>query len=151
MIEKGYTQIPNEALESIVKMKLNATQFKIIMTIWRYTFGFQRKEHHLSLTFISTAIQADKRQVQREMDKLEEMNVITQSEKTNKKGRLISFNHSTIGESTNGESTIGESTIGESTNITIGESTNNTIGESTNQERKKKTINKISAENSHHK
>jgi phage replication O-like protein O len=55
-IEKGHTRIANEILEHISKTNLNGTQIRIVMVIWRYTYGFQRKEHQLSNAFIAQAI-----------------------------------------------------------------------------------------------
>lgn len=142
-LENGYTRVANEILENIPKLKLNGTQCGIIAIVWRYTYGFQRKEHDLSLSFISEATGYDKRQVQRELKRLEEKNVIIQNIKSGSY-RKISFNKDfdswIFGKSTIGESTIGETTIGETTKTTIGESTNKNIGESTNQERKKENF-----------
>jgi phage replication O-like protein O len=55
-IEKGHTRIANEILEHISKTNLNGTQFRIVMVLWRYTYGFHRKEHPLSNAYISQAI-----------------------------------------------------------------------------------------------
>jgi phage replication O-like protein O len=62
-IEKGHTRIANEILEHISKTNLNGTQFRIVMVVWRYTYGFQRKEHDLSSAFISQAIGIKNRSV----------------------------------------------------------------------------------------
>ena len=55
-LENGYSPIANEILEQLCRQNLNGTQFRIIMVVWRYTYGFSRKEHELSETFISKAI-----------------------------------------------------------------------------------------------
>jgi phage replication O-like protein O len=139
--EDGYTAIANEILEQIAKVKLSPTQYRIIFIVWRYTYGFNRKEHELSLGFLSKATGCDKRQLQRELKDLEKMNVIKQNIK-NGKSRGISFNKHydkwvvkmDIGETTIGETTIGETDNGEIVNSTIGEIVKGAIGEIDNQE-----------------
>lgn len=75
--ENGYTPIANEILEKISQLPLNGSQYRILLIIWRFTYGFSRKEHELSLTFISTATNIHKQQVKRELDTLIEKKVIT--------------------------------------------------------------------------
>lgn len=144
-VENGFTRIANEILENMSKIKLSPTQYRLIFVIWRYTYGFLRTEHDMSLTFLAEATGCDKRQIQRELQRLQERKIIKQNIK-NGSYRKISFNKnytqwdSTIGETTNGNSTNGETTIGEIDNGGVGETTNGTIGETTNQERKNKEI-----------
>lgn len=132
-VGNGYTAIANEIFDHIAKIRLSPMQYRLIFVIWRYTYGFKRKEHNLSLSFLNQATGCDKRQIQRELKDLENRNIITQKI-INGIDRIIGFqkNH----ELWIGESTIGEMTNGESTNSTIGEMTNPPIGEMTNQEKK---------------
>lgn len=91
--ENGYTAIAHEILEQICKLPLNGTQFRIIMVVWRYTYGFSRKEHDLSLNFISKATDIHKQQVKRELDNLIDMNILTVvREASFNQNRIISFN-----------------------------------------------------------
>lgn len=150
--EKGFTKIADEILEAMARIKLSPTQYRVLFIVWRYTYGFNRKEHNLSLGFIAKATGCDKRQLQREIKKLEERNIIHQNIK-NGSYRIIKFNKNydewlseTIGETTIGEIDNGETTDGEITNTTIGETVNGTIGEIDNQDIQKtnlKTINNI--------
>lgn len=52
-IENGYTTIANEILDHLYKQPLNGTELKVVMCILRYTFGFRRKSHKLSASFIA--------------------------------------------------------------------------------------------------
>lgn len=131
--ENGYTAIANEILEQIAKVKLSPTQYRIIFIVWRYTYGFNRKEHDLSLGFLSKATGCDKRQLQRELKGLEEMNMIKQKI-VNGKSRKASFNKH-YDKWGIGKTTIGEIANGEIVNSTIGEIVNGAIGEIDNQER----------------
>lgn len=135
-IENGHTRIANEILERVSREKLNGTQLRILLVIWRYTYGFQRKKHRLSLTFISNAIGGDRRQIQRDLKVLADRKIIIQTIEGQE--REIGFNknyNEWISEVDKqkpndpslfdgiGEDAIGENTIGESTNSSVGKST----------------------------
>lgn len=136
-IENGHTRVANEIIEQISKEKLNGTQFRILLVVWRYTYGFQRKKHRLSLSFIANAIGGDKRQIQRDLKVLADRRIIFQT--IERQERVIGFNKNhnewtnEMSKNSHQEpdlfSSIGENAIGESTN---GENTNSTIGELTN-------------------
>lgn len=91
-IEDGYTRIANEILENIMKVSLNGTQFRIVMAVWRYTYGFQRKEHDLSLSFLSKATRASKSQVDRELSALIDRKIITVVGAGERGSRVVAFN-----------------------------------------------------------
>ena len=57
-LENGYTKIADQILENTAKLKLNGTQMRIILIVWRYTYGFNRKETDLSVTFLATSSEA---------------------------------------------------------------------------------------------
>ncbi|WP_262372680.1 replication protein [Sutcliffiella horikoshii] len=144
-LENGFTRIANDIFEQMAKTKLSPIQYRILFVIWRYTYGFNRKEHEFSLSFIGTATEYDQRQLQRELVKLEQRKIIVQKVKRGKP-RIISFNKN-HDEWLDNE-TIGSSTIGNSTKGTIGKVTKGTIGSSTKEERKnlKKNIKKNNKE-----
>ncbi|GKV66719.1 MULTISPECIES: replication protein [unclassified Sporosarcina] len=75
-IEEGYTRIANEILGEVMKLNLNGTQFRLVMAIWRYTYGFQRKGHEMSLSFLVEAISASRSQVTRELNALIDKRII---------------------------------------------------------------------------
>jgi len=74
--ENGYTPIANEILEHIIKEKLNGTQFRILIAVWRNTYGFNRKSHGISDVFLSKAIGVPRQQIAREIKPLIERNII---------------------------------------------------------------------------
>jgi len=91
--ENGYTPIANEILEKIAIQPLNGTQFRILLVVWRYTYGYSRKEHELSETFISRATSIHKKQIQRELMELINFRIITvEKQPTFNSSRIISFN-----------------------------------------------------------
>jgi phage replication O-like protein O len=140
-LEDGYTRTANELLERLMKIKLNGTQHNIIYCIIRNTYGFQRKSHAMSLTFISVAIEAHKDLVKRELDKLIECKIV----KVYKDGdythsREVGINknvsdwvvHSKpIGRQSTKQSTVGESVDQQSPNQSTP-----TVDQSVYQERK---------------
>lgn len=92
-LEDGYTRIANEILEQISKMPINGTQFRILMVIWRYTYGYNRKECEISSKFIAEASGLSERQVRRELKKLIDMNIIkVVKEATFTSPRILAFN-----------------------------------------------------------
>lgn len=92
-VEHGYSRIANEILEHIAKLKINGTQFRILMVIWRYTYGFHRKEHELSLTFIAEATELNRDQIKREINALIDSFVVNVvKEATFSTTRVIAFN-----------------------------------------------------------
>lgn len=140
-IENGnFTRISNELLEQLAKTNLNGTQFKIVMVIFRYTYGFNRKGHDLSVAFISNATNTTTRQIKRELNKLIEKRVITvYKEATFSTSRVIGLNKNYdewINEDSNQEN---DKTPGERLDTTPGEQKDTTPGERLDtQERKDK-------------
>lgn len=92
-IEKGYTRIANELIERIVQVGLNGTQYRIIMTIWRYTYGIKgQKSNELSVRFLSEKINANKRQTERELAVLMERNIVKTLGVGEKGARVLQVN-----------------------------------------------------------
>jgi len=92
-LEHGYTKIANEILERLALTKLSPTQFRLILVIWRYTYGFNRKDHAMSLSFLAEATGVHKQRIKQELDKLIESNIIIVTEEgTYSKSRKLAFN-----------------------------------------------------------
>ena len=92
-LENGFTRIADAILEKLAKTKLNGTQFRILMIVWRSTYGWQKKEHELSEGYLSKATGIHKQQIKRELKNLIEMEIIqVVKEPTFNSGRVLSFN-----------------------------------------------------------
>jgi phage replication O-like protein O len=89
--EQGYTPIAHEILEEIAKHRLNGTQFRIILIVWRYTYGFNRKEHAMSIGFLADALGIRKNRVETELNILLFRNILT-AKRNGNRARIISFN-----------------------------------------------------------
>lgn len=141
-IDNGnFTQLANVLLEKVSSAKLNGCQHAIILQVWRYTYGFKRKEHELSAGFLARATGYNQRQIQRDLIVLVERNIIIQRV-INGISRTLSFNKNfdkwdvTYGELADGEKAIGELTDGELAVIPTANKTGVTYGELADQERK---------------
>ncbi|WP_071649238.1 replication protein [Virgibacillus halodenitrificans] len=90
--KNGYTRIANELLDQIIKVNLNGTQFRLVMAVWRYTYGFQAKEKELSIRFLAEKTEANKRQVERELKSLIDKNIVITGDKGERGARMLSVN-----------------------------------------------------------
>ncbi|MDF9844178.1 MULTISPECIES: replication protein [unclassified Paenibacillus] len=92
-LDEPYTRIANEILEEVARRKFNGTQHSILLIVWRYTYGFNRKSHELSVTFLAEAIQSDPKGVKRELNRLLERKVLKITKVAHgNRSRMISFN-----------------------------------------------------------
>ncbi len=91
-----YTKIPNQILEQIINGKFNGTQFKLIMAVCRFTYGFQRDRAELSVSFLSEATGLNPRNIRREIETLTKRRIILAfSEQHGIKARTIGLNKDT--------------------------------------------------------
>jgi len=91
-LEDGYTRIANEILEQAAKHRFNGTQLRILLIVWRYTYGYKRKEAEFSLSFLAQAIGAARSQVDREVSALIERKVLEVVAGGAGRPRLLRFN-----------------------------------------------------------
>lgn len=90
--KNGYTRIANEILEQIMKTNLNGTQFRIVIAIWRYTYGFRRKVYEIPLSFLAKEINTKKSHVDKELDILIDRKIVTVIGIGQRRGRILAFN-----------------------------------------------------------
>lgn len=91
-LNNGHTRIANEIFEQMMKTNLNGTQFRLVLAIWRYTYGFQRKTNEMSISFLSKVIGANRTQINRELAALIDRNIIKVIEVGSKGARIMGFN-----------------------------------------------------------
>lgn len=92
-LENGYSKIANEMLEIIYGTSFNATQLKIILCVIRYTWGFNRKTHNFSISFLSNATGVSRRYISDELKKLIDTKVfIVIREHTSITSRILKLN-----------------------------------------------------------
>ncbi|WP_428909439.1 replication protein [Niallia sp. Krafla_26] len=88
----GFTRIANEILDQIIKTNFNGTQYRIVMAIWRYTYGFRRKEYEMPLSFLAEKMDTTKSHVDKELDVLIERKIISVHGVGPRRGRILGFN-----------------------------------------------------------
>jgi phage replication O-like protein O len=93
-IDSGeFTRIANILLEKTAKLHLNGTQYSIVLTIWRFTYGFQRCERDLSITFIANATGISGRAIKKELKILIDRNILLVTKESVGTGsRTLKFN-----------------------------------------------------------
>ncbi len=130
--ENGYTPIANELLEAIYSFSFNATQLKILMLVMRYTYGFSRKEHAISLNFISKGTGISRRYVSSELNILISAKVIIiAKEHTDTQARVLMLNKNYAEWDISGRKgqQVNNSSTGEVEQDTTGEVEQDTTGE----------------------
>lgn len=132
-VEHGYTRIANELLEAVARLEINATQFRILTVVWRYTYGFSRKDHSLSANFIAKATGIHKNRVAPDLARLIERNVLTEvAPPTFSSPRVIAFN-----KDHDCWLSADPLTVSKTAHSTVSESAHSTVSESAYQERNK--------------
>ena len=139
-LDNGYTRIANELLEIIPRLGFNGTQLSILIVVIRYTYGFQRKEHELSLSFLAKATKKHKMHIQKEIKNLIQMNILKElSVPTFNSSRVIGLNKDINSWELVKTLTVSDlDRVSQNSNTTVSELTNATVSELTNQERKDK-------------
>lgn len=136
--ENGSTDIANELLEIIYSSKFNGTELAIILCILRYTYGFHRKEHGLSITFIAKSINRHKLEISKYINELINKEVLIEYEKPSfSSPRQVGINKDYS--KWNTKQLVKLLTPSKTTNTTVSKITNTTVSKITNQETKNKT------------
>ncbi|ACT00261.1 replication protein [Paenibacillus sp. JDR-2] len=91
--ENGYTPIAHEILDEICFRKFNATQLRIIMKVWRLTYGYNRKDHDFSNSFLQMTTGISEASIKREVTALIKSKVLKVTKQaTSTEARKVSFN-----------------------------------------------------------
>ncbi len=75
-MENGYTPIANEILEAVAGAHLNGTQLRILLLLWRNSYGFHKKDCFLPLSYLAQKLRGSKSTIGRQMRALEELGVV---------------------------------------------------------------------------
>lgn len=87
--ENGYTRIANELLEAVQQYKFTLNEMKIVMCVWRFTYGFQRTSHAMSLSFFENHTGITRSRVNAALKELVEKNVLKKAEQGNAKASNV--------------------------------------------------------------
>ncbi len=75
-LENGYTRIANEILEALPRLKIPVECWRVLMVIFRKTYGYQKKFDRISLSQFCLATGMKKQNASRALKKLEKIGVI---------------------------------------------------------------------------
>ncbi|MEK3718920.1 replication protein [Paenibacillus sp. FSL R7-0333] len=91
--ENGFAPIANEILDEICQYTFNGAQLRIVLKIWRLTYGYNRKDHDFSITFLQQVTGISGRTVKKEVAFLIKSKVllVTKNE-TKTTARRLAFN-----------------------------------------------------------
>ena len=146
--ENGFTAIANEILEAVQMFKFTQNQLKVILALWRNTYGWSRKTCEFSLTYIEKTTNLDRKRANETLKSLIDGNVIIEIEKgTSTKSKVVAFNknykewlipkYKSSGEiTTSGQN----ATSGETETTTSGHSATTTSGQNATHKRNIKEI-----------
>ena len=93
---KGYTPFSNRILFEVCRSDLSGAEFRVLLTILRYTSGFHRNSHELSISFIAESTGLRTRTVERMLARLRQKRFIITSNSKNQTN-IISLMDGSIG------------------------------------------------------
>lgn len=92
-LEDGYTRVANQILDRIMQLPLSGSQLRIVIAVWRYTYGFNRKDHGMSIDFLTEATGLNRSNVKKELKNLVDYRVlIVTREQAGVNPRKMAFN-----------------------------------------------------------
>jgi|GEM_PF-3363812 len=91
--ENGYTPVANEILDEICRYGFNGSQLRIIIKVWRLTYGYNRKDHEFSKSFLQEVTGLSESAVKKEVAALlrDRVLILVQKE-TQNSARRLAFN-----------------------------------------------------------
>lgn len=148
----GFTKLDNNILEEIQKYKFNLNELKIVMCIWRFTYGFNREDHAISLSFFENHTGLSRGRINKSLKDLLSNKVILKTDEGNaSKSNSYSFNkdfeewktekYSSFGSVQNDTSSQVDTSVQNDTATSVQDDTATSVQDDT-QERKIKEISK---------
>lgn len=80
-LERGYTKIANEILENVAKLPLTAREYKILLVLFRFSYGYKKKYAKLSLRFLEEATKIESSNICKVLNKMQKKKIITRYQK----------------------------------------------------------------------
>lgn len=91
-LEDGYTRIANEILERLIEIDLSGQEFRLLLFLFRKTYGFSKCEDAISLSQMITATGMTKVRCSQVINKLQLRNSVTVTENRNGLTKKYKFN-----------------------------------------------------------
>ena len=74
--ENGHLRIANELVDDFQRLHLSGNQWRLLWAILRFTYGWNKKTDHISLTSFEKCTGLDRRNLKRDLDILFSRNII---------------------------------------------------------------------------
>ena len=91
-VEDGYTKVANELLGAFMMCPFNGSEFRVLLTVLRKTYGWNKTMDFISFSQISRASNLDLRYVKRIIKRLVKDNVLIK--KQTPRGNILGLNKS---------------------------------------------------------
>lgn len=83
-VENGnFTRIHNRTLEELIKIKLSDHEWRVIVLIWRLTYGWQKKEKYITNKTLQEKTELSDVAICRVLKKLKDRNIIIKNDNEN--------------------------------------------------------------------
>lgn len=82
-LEKGHTRLANELLEAIIRYPFSGAQLRVLFTIIRITYGWKKKKHLATFSYICFLTTISDRHVKRVIKQLVQDNVVLKEKRQN--------------------------------------------------------------------
>jgi phage replication O-like protein O len=74
-----FTPLHHEVIEGLAKLQLSGSEFRVLLVVWRKTYGFQKKEDHISISQFVNATNLHRTTVCDALRALQDKKVINRS------------------------------------------------------------------------
>jgi len=78
-MEKGYTRIHNRILEELAKTQLSGYETRLIMILWRKTYGWQQEKKYITQREFALETGLPKNEVSRTLSRLKQRNLVVEN------------------------------------------------------------------------
>lgn len=144
--ENGFTSIANEILEATQQYKFTLNELKIVMCVWRFTYGFNRKSHQMSLSFFENQTGIGRKRLNDSLKKLVECNVLMKETGNAKYSNVYSFNkYYTDWKIEKYVSFAGDTSVQNATTTSVQGDTTTSVQDATQERKIKESIKDITA------
>jgi len=82
-LEQGYTRLANELLEAIIRYPFSGAQLRVFFTIIRNTYGWNKKKHLATFSYIRCLTGISERHIKRIIKQLVQDNIILKEKRQN--------------------------------------------------------------------
>ena len=91
-LEDGYVRIANELYQAVYKANLSGSEFRVLLFIIRQTYGFNKTERRLAISYIANGSEIPEKTVRRCINSLIEKNIIAAKSEYQNEAKILRIN-----------------------------------------------------------